>query len=47
MTVARGLSTHFVNSVGSDISDVAIMYCPDYGYLDLLLQIMGELNNNL
>lgn len=47
MTVAEGLSTHFVDRVGSNISDVAIMYCPDYGYLDLLLQIMGELQNNI
>lgn len=44
LTVAEGLSTDFVNDVGSKISDVAIRYCPDYGYLDTLLQIMNELN---
>lgn len=47
MEAAEGLSTYFVEDVGTRVSDVAVLYCPDYGYLDTLLQIMGELDYNL
>ncbi len=44
MTVAEGLTTNFQPDVGNRIADVAARYCPDYGYLNTLLQIMGELD---
>ncbi len=47
MTVAEGLANRFQPSVGNRVADVAVRYCPDYGYLDTLLQIMGELDYNL
>ena len=47
MTVARGLAEDFQYTVGPHISGVALRYCPDYGYLDTLLQIMYELDVNI
>ena len=47
MTTAAGLANDFIPDTGSDIVNVANRYCQDYGYLDTLLQIMSELQNNL
>ncbi|MPM97338.1 hypothetical protein SDC9_144511 [bioreactor metagenome] len=47
MTTAAGLVNDFVPDTGTNIVNVANRYCQDYGYLDTLLQIMSELQNNL
>ena len=47
MAVAEGLVNTFQPKVGNRVGDVAVLYCPDYGYLDTLLTIMGELDYNL
>lgn len=47
MTVAEGLANDFVYDVGSDIKNITDRYTPDVGYVDLLLQIMGELQINI
>ena len=47
MTVAAGLANNFQPAVGNRVGDVATRYCPDSGYLDTLLIIMGELDYKL
>lgn len=47
MTVANGLANDFVHDVGSDIYSVTQRYTPDEGYVDVLLQIMNQLQNNI
>lgn len=47
MTVAEGLVSRFQPAVGNRLGDVALRYCPDYGYTNTLLQIMGELDYSL
>ena len=47
MTVAEGLSTHFRESVGDYLYDIAAMYCPEPGYVDNILTIMWELEQGL
>lgn len=47
MTVAEGLTNDFILTQGSDIYNVSLRYCTDYLYLETLLQIMQELENNI
>lgn len=47
MTVAESLSTYYKDSVGPYLIDVTGMYCPDPGYRDNILQIMGEMESEI
>lgn len=47
MTVAEGLSTSFREDVGGSLSAVTSRYCPDPGYMDMLMQIMEEQQNKI
>lgn len=47
MTVANGLVNDFVVTQGSLLTNIVDRYCPDDGYLNMLLTLMYELQSNL
>ena len=47
MTIAESLSTSFVASHGPTLAGVTSRYCPEPGYLNMTLQIMGDLHRQL
>ena len=47
MTIAEGLSTSFREDVGGSLYAVTSRYCPDPGYMDMLMQIMQEQQNKI
>ena len=42
MYIADGLSSIFKEDVGTRLEDVCERYCPEDGYLEMLMEIMEE-----